>query len=141
MLKLYIVAREDLPPGLQAAQAVHGAIEFLFEHPELGREWYRTSKTIVLLGVANEVELRDLAARSAGAGIPVAVNLEPDLDGQATSLALMGAPPAKRILRPLPLLLSAEQLAAQPASAACPACEVRTRSSSIPSAAANTVGT
>jgi len=103
-MKLYVAVREDLSPGLQAAQACHAVREFADCHPELDREWFGQSKTLVLVGVPDEAALRALEGAAAHAGAPFAVNLEPDLGDQVTAIALTGKE-AKRLMRELPLLL------------------------------------
>jgi len=103
-MKLYVAVREDLPPGLQAAQACHAVREFTARHPDLDQEWFERSKTLVLVGVPDEAAVHALARAAAHAGAPFAVNLEPDLGDQVTAIALTGKE-AKRLMRELPLLL------------------------------------
>jgi len=100
-----LTVREDLPPGLQAAQACHAVREFASIHPALDQEWFDRSKTLVLVGVPDEAAVHALTRAAARAGAPFAINLEPDLDDQATAVALTGKE-AKRLVRELPLLLS-----------------------------------
>ncbi len=100
--KLYLVTRADLPPGLRAAQLCHAMREFAEAHPEVERAWYRDSNNLVLLEVADEPALVELAR---AAGELVAVNREPDLGGAVTSVALM--PAARGLVRELPLALRA----------------------------------
>ena len=106
MAKLYVVVRDDLPPGLQAAQACHAVRQFASEHRHLEEQWYQLSKTLVLLSVRDEEELRAMAERLERLGIAVALGCAPDLHDAATALAALGAE-AKRQLRGLPLMLSA----------------------------------
>ncbi len=47
--RLRIVIRADLAPGLQAAQAVHGAIAWAVEHLDICRSWMASSNTVALL--------------------------------------------------------------------------------------------
>jgi len=100
--KLYIIVREDLAVGLQAAQACHALREFAEDYPKLDRDWFENSKTLVLLNVPDELSLYELAEKAEGKGIECVLNKEPDLDDQATSLAL--GPGAKSLVRPLQLL-------------------------------------
>ncbi len=102
MERLYVVGRADLPPGLRAAQLVHAARVFAAEHAELERGWYETSNNLVLLEVADERALFDLAKQADG--IPISFNREPDLDGEVTAIALGDR--AKRLVRHLPLALA-----------------------------------
>jgi len=60
-MKLYIVVRQDLTPGAQIAQSIHAFREYIEEHYESEAKWYALSNTIVVLGVANERELRELS--------------------------------------------------------------------------------
>lgn len=102
--KIYIVVRTDIPPGLQAAQACHALREFGEEHPEADAKWYKESKTIVLLGASGTIELCDLVDEAQKLNALFAMNYEPDLDNQLTAVAFGSS--AKKLLRPLPLLLS-----------------------------------
>ena len=99
--KLYIIVRNDLAPGLQAAQACHALRLFVEEHPAEEKKWYTESNNIVLLQVPNEAELLSLKKRANG--YPASLFREPDVDDEATALAL--APDAKPITSNLPLLL------------------------------------
>lgn len=49
MHRLRIVVRGDLPPGLQAAQAVHAAMAWQAEHPARAAAWMRDSNTVAIL--------------------------------------------------------------------------------------------
>lgn len=99
MSKLYVVVRNDLSIGLQAAQAAHALREFQEEHPELERAWFIESKTLVLLQTP---DVEEFAARAAREGVTHALNYEPDLDGMLTAVAL--GPDAKKMVRDLPLI-------------------------------------
>lgn len=103
-LKMFVVVRTDLQPGLQAAQACHALREMAAEHPELDAEWHETSKTLVLLGVPRISDLEGLIATAELHGVPVARNYEPDCGDELTAVAF--GPGMKRHLRSLPLLLS-----------------------------------
>lgn len=103
--KLYIIVRNDLAPGLQAAQACHALREFVSAHPEIDAVWHADSKTLVLLGVPTESDLKELATRAEGRGVPLALNYEPDLGGELTAVALAAG--AKKLVNTLPLLLQA----------------------------------
>jgi len=99
--KLYIIARADLAPGLQAAQACHALRLFAEEHPEEEQKWYEESNNIVLLQVPNEKEL--LALKEKANGYPVSLFREPDVNDEATAIAL--GPEARPLTSNLPLLL------------------------------------
>jgi hypothetical protein len=102
-VKLYIVVRSDLPPGLQAAQAVHAAFSFACEYPEEMRRWHLESNFIVVLNAHNEVDLACWWARIAHAPCRVIVH-EPDIGNRATAFAVLGEE-AGRQLSSLPLAL------------------------------------
>lgn len=104
-MKLYIVVRNDLAPGLQAAQAVHAKELFSHEHPELNAEWYEKSNNVVVLQVPNKEELVALAYRITRShpGDVLSLFREPDLRDEPTALAV--APAAGPLLGSLPLAL------------------------------------
>lgn len=92
-----MAVRQDLPPGLQAAQAVHAAIGFALEHPALLPE------TVILVGVPGEEELARLLDEANALSYAGFAVREPDLGNSLTALAL--EPRAARLCRGLPLLL------------------------------------
>jgi peptidyl-tRNA hydrolase len=98
---MYIIVRADLKPGLQAAQACHALRLFSAEHPEEDRAWYEGSNNLVLLQIPNEAELLKLKERANGT--PLALFREPDINDEATALAI--APSGRRLVSNLPLLL------------------------------------
>lgn len=100
-IKLYIVVRADLKPGLQAAQACHALRLFSEEHPEEDRAWYEGSNNLVLLQIPNEEEL--LRLKEKANGTPASLFREPDIADEATALAI--APSGKKLVSNLPLLL------------------------------------
>jgi hypothetical protein len=57
MEKLHVVVCSDLDEGPQGCQAIHAAIAFTFEHPEVCGQWYRDSNYLAFLSVRNEREL------------------------------------------------------------------------------------
>lgn len=91
-----------MPPGLQAAQAVHAAIGFTLAHPQLLPE------TVILVGVPDELGLAWLLSDAHGSA-HFAVR-EPDLDGSLTAVAI--EPAAGHLCRNLPLLLREARMAA-----------------------------
>jgi hypothetical protein len=83
--RMYVLVRADLPPGLQAAQAVHAASYLavksaiaLFQHP-----------TVTVLNVEDEDHLEEEAAKAQPKrGAPEGFMFtEPDLDGANTAFA------------------------------------------------------
>lgn len=99
--RMYIIVRNDLKPGLQAAQACHALRLFGAEHPEEDRSWYEGSNNLVLLQVPDEEALLGLLERSSG--ISSSLFREPDLGDEATALALEAR--GRRLVSNLPLLL------------------------------------
>lgn len=104
-MKLYLVGRQDLAPGLLAAQLVHAARQFVDSYPDRELAWYRASNTLALLSVPDEGSLSDLAERIRQSGVPVSVWREPDLENSITAIAI--APEGRRFVRKLPLALVA----------------------------------
>lgn len=98
--RLYLVVRADLPPGLQAVQAVHAFREFVEAHPVRERSWYRGSNCVALLSVPDEAALADLLGRAADADLMTAWFREDDLGGSLTAVAL--EPGARRLCKGLP---------------------------------------
>lgn len=96
-MKLYLVGRRDLGPGLLAAQLCHALREFVAQYPETDREWYERSNTLVLLNVDDESALSTLAERAQRLGVSVATFREPDLNHALTALAL--GPEGRRLVR------------------------------------------
>lgn len=101
--KLYVVVREDLPAGDQIAQAVHTALAFAFEHPEVARAWHEASNNLAVLAVPNERELAILMRKAGNAAVLWSGNSEPDLGDSITGVAL--APEGKKLTRAYPLAL------------------------------------
>jgi len=99
MERLYTVVRSDLNFGLKAAQSTHAVCEFQEKYGELYKVWHASYKTIVHL---ESDDIWSLAKAATEAGIPCALNFEPDLGGKLTSVAFGAA--AKKLLRSLPLL-------------------------------------
>lgn len=101
--RLYVIVRGDLPPGARVAQAVHGFRQFVADHPEIEKEWFENSNTIVILQARDEAHICTLADRAEMYGVPKAIFREPDLHDQATCLVLAPTPPTRKICRDLPL--------------------------------------
>jgi hypothetical protein len=70
MLKLYVVIREDLKPGLELAQGIHAAVELAILKPEDALAWRRESQNVAALGVADEAVLRQALGRVRENGRP-----------------------------------------------------------------------
>jgi len=106
MNKMYVIIRNDLEPGLQAAQACHAARLFVDEHKLEENEWFRYSNNIVLLSVPNKEELIEMAYKAVNDDIPVSMFKEPDVNDEPTAIAMLGRK-AKKLVSTLPLALRA----------------------------------
>jgi peptidyl-tRNA hydrolase len=88
-----------------AAQAVHAAFEFSVHHPDLVRQWNVESNFLVVVAVPDEPSLIALASRAGAADIVRHVVHEPDVNYEATALALEPGDAARRLCSSLPLAL------------------------------------
>lgn len=102
MLKLFILVRADLEPGLQMAQAIHAAIQWVIEDPDLSSIWHKQSNNVVVKHVADEAALLELADKAEGRRCVVERFQEPDLAHAVTAVAVVGTG-ANALLRELPL--------------------------------------
>lgn len=101
--RLYLVTRQDLPPGPQAVQAAHAMREFAAHPPYLDRSWYKESNTLAFLAVADEAALGVLLAQAQTKGIASSPFREPDRGNELTALCL--GPAARKLCSRLPLAL------------------------------------
>jgi hypothetical protein len=103
--KLYIISRRDLSIGQQAVQGQHGLAEFIFEHPEIAKEWHLNSDYLAFLSVENEQELITLMNKALARNIKFSIFRESDLDNQITALVLAPGGKAKKLCFNLSLAL------------------------------------
>lgn len=103
--KLYIITRSDLPPGYQATQSTHSALNFAIEHPEIFKEWQQNSNYIAQLSIKDKKELSKLADKARYKGIKITKFYEPDLNGELTSICLEPSLESKKLCSNLPLML------------------------------------
>jgi peptidyl-tRNA hydrolase len=101
--KLYLVTREDLPPGSQAVHLCHAMTEFMVTHHEEAHRWHTSSNTLALLSVPDEKGLLRLATKANRRGVRFSLFHEPDRDNELTAIAF--EPGARSLLRDLPLAL------------------------------------
>lgn len=101
--KLYVITRKDLLNGQQAVQAIHAAIEFCLEKPEIAKCWHDDSNYIAFLAAENEKELNELITKASSLGIEVSVFREPDLDNATTAIVLEPGVKSKVLCRNLSL--------------------------------------
>jgi peptidyl-tRNA hydrolase len=105
LTRLYIAVRGDLPPGLQAAQAVHSAIEYALASPGSAAEWHAHSNFLVVVAVPDEWSLLGLVERARKTGVPCWAVREPDIGDEVTAAALGPGEGARRLCSSLPLAL------------------------------------
>ncbi|MBO0869885.1 MAG: hypothetical protein J2P15_15095 [Micromonosporaceae bacterium] len=101
------MTRRDLPPGTQAVQAAHAALDFAVAYPEILVQWHRASNTLVVLATADEISLSWLCDDAAASGLRLIRFYEPDLGGALTAVAL--EPAARRLVAHLPLALNGRE--------------------------------
>lgn len=102
--KLTTVTRRDLAPGYQAVQASHSSIQFIFEHPEISKIWFK-DPYLAHLSIENEVELEKLMAKLTKSNITYSVFREPDINNQITSITIEPSDKTRRMVSNLPLML------------------------------------
>lgn len=103
--KLYIVVRDDLPPGQQLAQSVHAAFQLAIQFPDDCRSWVMDSNYLVIL---SDPSPPHVAARLAfhHPSVGFIETVEPDLPGSPiTAVAFLPSPHVTRALSALPLAL------------------------------------
>ncbi len=103
--RLYVAVRDDLPPGLQMAQAVHAAFSFAHEHRDLLDPWLLASNFLVIVSVPDENHLLDLISEAHRRGIVHTGVREPDVNDEATAVALAPGVASQRLCASLPLAL------------------------------------
>jgi hypothetical protein len=103
--RLYVVVRDDLAPGLRAAQAIHAAVTWTLEHGEPPPD----------LVVLETNDIDDVESFALWEKLQAASFHEPDLDDQLTAVAFAlheGTwersfdSACRRYLREMPLALS-----------------------------------
>lgn len=94
--------RGDLPPGLQASQAVHVAHAFAVAYAERFERWYRDSNTVVIV-TADAAALEALLARTHAQAVPCATFVDDDLGEHVTAIALGPGNVARKLCCGLPL--------------------------------------
>jgi hypothetical protein len=102
--KLYVVVRQDLPPGAILSQAIHAAIEYSVVMRDELVAWHKASNTICVLGVKDEAELMAVANKMIDCRRKFVQFIEPDMESATTALCI--EPSAAKLLRHLPLALS-----------------------------------
>lgn len=103
-LKLTTVTRNDLSPGYQLVQASHSNIQFLIEHPQISKEWYK-NPYLAALSTKDENSLKNIIKKAEEKGIKYSVFREPDIDNQITAITLEPSDKTRRLTSSLPLAL------------------------------------
>lgn len=99
IMKMYVLVRQDITPGYQIAQSIHAKDKFTHDYPKAEEKWYISSNTIVVLGVADEDELKLFDFLAQHQGLKRSMFYEPDID-QYTALAIEpGEETAKLVAR------------------------------------------
>lgn len=109
---LIVVVREDIDPGLEAAQAVHAATELALRWRTAVEVWDAGAEpTVILLGARDEPHLQELYSKlvaleaTGKLAIARAIFHEPDLQGQATAFGCFGDDQVRRLFSSLPRAL------------------------------------
>ena len=92
-------------PGYQAVQGMHAGIQFIFDHPEIARDWHFNSDYLCFLSVADENALLDMVSQANSLGLKYSVFHEPDIGNQVTAIALEPHEASKRLCGRLTLAL------------------------------------
>ena len=103
--KLYVVTRADLPPGVQAVQGMHAALDFSVAHPDIVRQWNEISNYLCFLSCPDEPALAQLALTAQMEKIPCVRFREPDLEDELTAIALAPSIVTRQLCSHLPLAL------------------------------------
>lgn len=83
--KLRVIVAADLTCGQKIAQAMHAAIEFTQQYPQLTANWYHKSNSVVILEYDNLIEFKSLLTNKE---VMHCEFYEPDMDYKLTALAL-----------------------------------------------------
>ena len=102
--KLTTVTRRDLAPGYQAIQSSHALVQFVFEHSEISKNWFK-DPYLAQLSVENEDSLNLIIYKLQQSNIKYSIFREPDIDNQITAIAIEPSDKTRRLLSNLPLML------------------------------------
>jgi len=83
MSRLYVLCRLDLQTTYAAVQGGHAVAQHLIDYPDRWR-----NQTLIYLGVKNEEELLKWRDKLIMKSIPYSLFREPDLNNDATALAV-----------------------------------------------------
>ncbi len=93
--KLYILVRDDLKPGLAAAQACHASVDFVLEHTHSHEcvTWWLERKTIVILSVSRKALEAWLSNFDENLEAYYSSWREPDMENELTAIAVLPKDP------------------------------------------------
>jgi hypothetical protein len=80
--------------------------QFTEEHPEIDKQWFKSSNYIVLLSVENEEALENLIAIASIKNVRLAIFREPDIGDQITAIAFEPGEQSRRLCSRLKLALN-----------------------------------
>lgn len=87
--KLYVITRQDIDPGYQDMQSMHGAIQFSQEHKEIHNVWFKQPNYLLAwLSAKDEGELFEILSKASQLGIKFSIWREPDVENEVTAIAL-----------------------------------------------------
>lgn len=95
--RMYVIVRNDLASIYKCVQGGHALAKFIMEHPKEAKEW--NNEYLIYLGVPNLQALKKLYYKTVTKRV-VSAFIEPDLDGQLTSIAIYDT---GKIFKKLPL--------------------------------------
>lgn len=107
--KLYMVSRADLPPGVQACQAMHAMREFVNDHPELEAEWYESSNHVAFLSASSLTELHFYVQAAEENNIKHSTFFEPDLENELTAACFSPTIESRELLSSLSTALKTKR--------------------------------
>ena len=101
---MYVLVRKDLSPSQQIVQSCHAVAEFVKEYNSDTQvsDWSDNHKTIVILGVENEQELKKWISKIDILDILYKYFREPDRNNEITAVATI--PNTNNIFKKLRLL-------------------------------------
>ena len=102
--KLTVVSRRDLNPGYQATQSIHSVAQFIFENPDVAKQWNK-DPYLAVLSVENESELEQLIQKLQKSNLKYSTFRESDIDNQITAICIEPSEKTRKVTSSMPLLL------------------------------------
>jgi peptidyl-tRNA hydrolase len=99
---LITVVRRDLSHGYQTAQTGHAIAEWIYQNPELFKEWRQKSGYLICLSVRNWKELCEFEGKLLEEGLNYTMFYEPDI-GEFTSITIAPSTRADELTKGLQL--------------------------------------